>query len=202
MRQQRGMTLVELMITLTIIGILLTIAATTFSRWIGNLKIRGAAESIEYGMQLARSEAVKRNRLVYFTLVDSLNPGCANVATAVDLLSTQWNWIVSTDRAVTLNCPVPGEATGVLQERAPSEGSGVSDIRVNVTFAEIAFDGLGRLANAAGNNVIQVSMGGTAGCGSTDQTFRCLNVQVASPGGQIRICDPAVTNAADPRFCI
>lgn len=200
MRHQRGMTLVELMITLTIIGVLLTIGVSSFSRWIGNLKIRGVAESIEFGMQLARSEAVKRNRLVYFTLVDSLNPGCANIATATDI--AVWNWIVSIDRAVTLNCPVPSETSGVLQARAASEGTGVSDIRVNATFAEIAFDGLGRLANAAGNNVIQVSMGGTAGCGSTDQTFRCLNVQVASPGGQIRICDPAVSNAADPRFCI
>lgn len=198
--RHRGMTLIELVITIAIIGILITLGVNSFSRWISNLRIRSAADSIQFGIQLARTEAVKRNSLVYFTLVDSLVAGCQNVTSGTDL--PNWNWIVSTDRAATLSCPAPSPTNGVVQVRPASEGSGVADIRVNATVAEMAFDGFGRLVIPAANAGVLVSMGGAGNCGATDQAFRCLRIQVTSPGGLIRLCDPVVTNASDPRFCL
>lgn len=65
---QRGVTLIELMIAITIFGILLMAGADSYTRWIQNQQIRVAAESILSGMQVARNEAVKRNATVQFVL--------------------------------------------------------------------------------------------------------------------------------------
>jgi type IV fimbrial biogenesis protein FimT len=61
-------TLIELMVAITIFGILLMAGADSYTRWIQNQQIRVAAESVLSGMQVARNEAVKRNVTVQFVL--------------------------------------------------------------------------------------------------------------------------------------
>lgn len=65
-KAQAGVSLVELMIGLVIVGILLVAGVNSYSQWIQNQQIRVAAESILNGMQIARSEAVQRNTTVSF----------------------------------------------------------------------------------------------------------------------------------------
>jgi type IV fimbrial biogenesis protein FimT len=60
------MTLIEIMVAVTIVVILLAAAMPSFSEWIQNSKIRTAAESIQNGISLARSEAVHRNTVAQF----------------------------------------------------------------------------------------------------------------------------------------
>jgi type IV fimbrial biogenesis protein FimT len=66
-----GVTLIELMIGMTIISCLLLVGMPSFTSWIQDLQIRGAAESIQSGLLLARSEAIRRNRPVQLTLADA-----------------------------------------------------------------------------------------------------------------------------------
>lgn len=195
-KKQRGMTLVEQCIVLVIIGILLVLAARSFSAWIQNLRIRAAAESIVTGLQLAKSEAIKRNANVRFSLVTGLGAGCAYLNANSD--SSTWHWMLSTIDPVAHSCPNPGSDTGVIQAASREEGTGNSDIRIKATVASITFNGLARISSAA---TYQVSRGGTANCGAEAESVRCLNVQVSFPGGQIRMCDPAVTSASDTRKC-
>ena len=56
----------------------------------------------------------------------------------------------------------------------------------------VVFNGLGRAAPA-----VDFDFSGFSGCGGE---IRCLRVRV-SAGGQVRVCDPAVTNTADTRSC-
>jgi type IV fimbrial biogenesis protein FimT len=63
-----GMTIIELMMGITILAIVLGLAAPSFSQWTRNLQIRNAAESIANGLQRARAEAVSRNTDVAFGL--------------------------------------------------------------------------------------------------------------------------------------
>ena len=64
----RGMTLIELLITVAVLSIALSLAAPSMSKQVANYRVRGAAESILGGLSLARTEAVRRNSAVSFTL--------------------------------------------------------------------------------------------------------------------------------------
>lgn len=62
-----GFTLVELMVTLAIAGILAGLAAPSFSEMIANQRARSAATDLYVALSKARSEALKRNVSVALT---------------------------------------------------------------------------------------------------------------------------------------
>lgn len=65
---QTGMSLVEVMVGVAILGILMAVAVPSFQNWMQNVKISTAAESVTSGIQRARAEAVRRNTAVAFTM--------------------------------------------------------------------------------------------------------------------------------------
>ena len=67
---QAGFTLIELVITLTVLSIVLALAAAGVGDTIRNAQLMSAAESIQNGLQLARTQAVQSNALVSWTLGD------------------------------------------------------------------------------------------------------------------------------------
>ena len=56
-KRARGVTLIEMLIGLTVLGILLMLGMPSYTTWIQSTKIRAAAESLQAGLQLARAEA-------------------------------------------------------------------------------------------------------------------------------------------------
>ncbi len=192
-RTPHGFSLVELLVTVAVFGIMLALAMPSFSIWIQNAKVRTTAESILNGLQLARGEAVRRNATIRFQLTDSLATGCA-------LSTTATNWVVSFDSPVgkcgdslfddTVSA-VLNPAPRIIQRRPAAEGSSNVVTVSDQTF--IAFNGLGRAAPAPATIDIKPASGCT--------NFRCLRVTV-STGGQIRLCDPAFsTTGTDPQRC-
>lgn len=63
---ENGITLVELMITVFIISILLVLGVPSYQRYIGNQSVKYAASELFMDLQLARSEAIKRNASITF----------------------------------------------------------------------------------------------------------------------------------------
>ena len=66
--RQRGFTLVEVLVTLAVLGVLLSLGAPSLAEWLQAQQIRAATEAIVNGMQVARAEAIRRNLTVRMVL--------------------------------------------------------------------------------------------------------------------------------------
>jgi type IV fimbrial biogenesis protein FimT len=171
-RRHPGFTLIELLVGLAIVSILIVSALPSYSAWIQNTKIRNAAESVQNGLQLARSEAVLKNTNVQF-------------AFGID---TQWT--------VSVVAPVQ-----TIQSRAAEQGSlGVLVTRTPGT-STLTFNSLGRvIANADGSaSFTQVDLD-MSDITVPANLRRPLRVTI-SAAGRVRMCDPSITDASDTRAC-
>jgi prepilin-type N-terminal cleavage/methylation domain-containing protein len=88
----RGFSLVELLVTIAIAAVLLSLGLGSVTSMIASSRTRGAAESVLSGLQMARAEAIQRNTPMRFQLVTSMNSACASntAAAAASML-----WVVS-----------------------------------------------------------------------------------------------------------
>ena len=202
-RSERGFTLVEVMIALGILGILIMMGLPSLVTWIQNTQIRTAAEGMQAGLTLARAEALRRNTVVRFQLVDTLTSGCGFSATGT-------SWVVSL-ADTTAACDVDPSDTVVpqiIQKRSGNEGS--SQAQILATGGQsIQFNGLGRVLQAGGVAAVPAPItriditnpsGGACKTSAGNEPMRCLRINITN-GGQIRMCDPAVDDNTDPRFC-
>jgi len=180
-RAAQGFTLVELLVTLTVFGLLLAASAPAFSTWVKNARIRTAAQQVQDGIRLAHAEAARRSRQTVFTLTNDV-PGLTSTAVA-----NGSNWAVHT-------VPLLGsEATEFVQ------GASIADQTGGVTItgpAALCFNSAGRrqVTNAtpgvtgADCTVNAATSPLTYTVTSSGTGTRRLRVTVAL-GGQVRICD-------------
>lgn len=71
----RGFTMLELMVAVTLAGMMLLAGLPSFTTFLRNAEVRSTAEAIGNGLRLARSEATRLNRPVSFTLAGGGDPG-------------------------------------------------------------------------------------------------------------------------------
>ena len=83
MKKPRGVTLIELLVTIIILAILATMAIPSFTNLLERQRLINATEAIYSDMQNARSEAVKRS----LQFVVSIQNGCLTVSDQVVSLS-------------------------------------------------------------------------------------------------------------------
>jgi type IV fimbrial biogenesis protein FimT len=182
LRRAQGLTLIELVITVTLLGLLLLVGLPSFTTMLSNLRVRSVSESVLGGIQFARSEALKRNLSVTFQLDSVIGGGWTVLLPAA----------VATDPAT------------VLQTQAASEGGAVTvvfDPPGNPSDT-IIFNNLGRRITPAATTPIlnvDVSNPGIATCELDGGSVRCLRVTVAI-GGEARLCDPKRASG-DPQAC-
>ena len=105
----RGFSLIELMVALTIMAILVTLAMPLYRDWLANTQIRNATESISAGIRLTQAEAIKRNGQVEFRLTPATG---WEVRELVDDTVVQQHLFTSGSRNVTV-VPTPAAATGI-----------------------------------------------------------------------------------------
>lgn len=68
--KQKGFTIIELMIVISVMGILATLAGPSFNQMIGNNRITTQTNQMILALQIARTEAVKRGRPVNVVATD------------------------------------------------------------------------------------------------------------------------------------
>ncbi|WP_181880944.1 GspH/FimT family pseudopilin [Crenobacter cavernae] len=94
LRHQRGFTLLELMITLSVLAILVAVAAPAFNQTMASSRAAGLSNALVGSLNLARSEAIKRGQTV--TVCKTANPNAANTNCAA---GAAWRdgWLVFVD---------------------------------------------------------------------------------------------------------
>lgn len=193
--RQRGLTLIEIVVALTILGFALVAAMPSIVDWSQGLAVRNAAESIKGGIEKARQEALKRNSDMTFWLVSD---SAAQLSDSCVLSISGPSWVVSKlDPAG--KCGVAPSASvdpRTVESWSASEGARNAQLSVKnedeETLDRLSFTALGQLA---GGKAVSIGIGHSAG-----DSVRRLRLEVEL-SGSVRMCDPAVTTAGDTRRC-
>jgi len=211
---QRGLNIVEIMISLVVLGVLIGLGAPGFAEWLQNQQIRAAAEATLNGLQVARGEAVRRNTPVRFQLVSDLTSTCVLASDSVTA-PVSVSWVVSLadptgacDAVTDSGQPVPPPGR-ILQRRTSAEGSpsaAATSVFVPSPPAPPAPQAASTVTFAALGNVV-ANADATPSINKIDVTnsnvspsaMRPLRI-VINPGGSIRMCDPALA-LPEPRGC-
>lgn len=199
-RRRLGFSLIEMMIAVVIAALLIMIGLPNMSLWLNNTRLRTAGETLLTGLQLARAEAVRRNTTVRFQLVSDLTSACA-------LSTSGTSWVVSLADPTGACEAAPSDINPpqIIQKKSGAEGtSGV--VLAAGGAATVHFNGLGRVTTPGGvlnMTNIEITNPAVGVCQHVDAvngTMRCLRIRI-SAGGEVKMCDPAVTDATDPRIC-
>lgn len=201
--RQRGFTVLELVVTVTLLGILLMAALPSFGGWTRNAKARSVAEALQNGMRTAQAEAVRRNRQVVFSLTAD-QPSLTAAAAA-----NGGNWVIRT-------VAVPGEDPIFVQ----GGSLGATTAGVSITGpASLCFSSMGRqVANTtpgasgiSGNPAVSAGSCTPPAAGTpTAYDFSMPNAVTGvdrryrvtvSLGGQVRLCDRDRSLATSPDGC-
>jgi type IV fimbrial biogenesis protein FimT len=199
-RFESGMTIIELMIGITIMALLIMIGLPNMTIWLNNSQIRTAGETMLSGLTLARTEAVKRNQIVRFQMVDNRTAGCA-------VSTSGTSWVVSLDDPTAACDAAPSDAAAPRIIQSRSGGEGTARVALAATPAgTVFFNGLGRVTRPGGaTNISRIDISNPVGgaCENPDGSggpMRCLRINI-SVGGEAKMCDPAVSDVSDPRIC-
>lgn len=184
---QRGFTLIELMVTISLLALLLGLAAPSFTLWTRNAQTRAVSDALQNGARLAQSEAVRRNRQVVFFLTnDTTCDATTTPATNGAFWAIRSVPLTAGDAAVTVQC-------GNLSDRA--EGvtiTGPTAICFNSAGRQTANTTVSCTLDASGLSRYAVRVSGGD---------RRLDVLVTL-GGQIRQCDfDRTLSATSPDGC-
>jgi type IV fimbrial biogenesis protein FimT len=194
-RPMKGLSLIELMVVLAVIGVMLMLAAPGFGNWTRNSRIRTIAEEVQNGLRLAQAEAVNRNRRVAFVRTNATPARNAAPAT------NGTNWYVQV-------LPLPSEVGDAAFDATSYVQGGAFSSQVGATVGGQAlhcFNAAGRVINdtTTGLGADCVAPADAANPEDIDVTLaggdRSMRVELFL-GGRVRMCD---VNAASgqPNAC-
>ena len=196
-RQQRGVTLLELMIGLGIVAFLLAVGAPSYTQFMQSSKTRAGAESLVKGLTLARNEAIFRKRNVRFDIVSdtgvlSWTVGCVNVKTDCPAVIRKYD-VVESDGNARVGASVTPPPAALPADYYTTAIAAGTELPTGVTF-----NGLGRVTALAGDDSI-TRLDVTTVATSNVKGRRYVVTVPAS--GAARMCDPTFTISANPQGC-
>lgn len=187
-RHQRGMTLLELIVAVSIVGILMAIGVPQLGDWLRRSSIRSAAEVVQNGLRIAEGEAIRRNAFVEFLLTNS-TPDVSGIKSLTAVADGK-NWaarVLDSSYAPLADVNLAYVGSAVMSEFA-------ADLKFEGP-ANVVFNGNGRVTDITGvaitdSQIFRLSRPGTGAV--------CVFV---TPGGAVKACDPALASG-HPFACL
>ena len=179
---QRGFTLIELMVTITVAAVLMMVAVPSFTTYQRNAELTSFTNSLLAGLNAARGEAMKRGRYAMVVPTDGTN------------WSSGWVVFVDVDRSQAYLDTM--DVTILTREPPPSYLTISGNGSTAGTTPYIMYDasGYSKLKSGAfGANTFEIRRADTSGTELLTQTRR---IKIASTG-RVRVCTPKTATDAD-----
>lgn len=226
MKQGRGFTLIELMVTVAVLGIILSIAVPSMSDYMDKRKVINAAEAVYGEFQYARSEAIARSQNVFVSFsTDGSSTWSMGVSTSANCDPTQ-TIITAADACVLVIDDGDGDVHGTDPEGDGTVVNDTNDLVLRVlTSANFPGIEMGNVVNEAapivppdGPALVAVAFGaatqtsfdptrGVLGgsAGSVELRFNGGDViydlrVVVGPIGRVRLCSPISQGGGVPGY--
>jgi type IV fimbrial biogenesis protein FimT len=124
MKRHQGLTLIELMVSIMVLAILITIALPNYQTFVLSNRVNSQINEIHAALSLARSEAIKRNTSFSFCKADS------ETAIACSTVAGPWRfWLLRDNQSNQVS--MRGDITpGILQVQSNLNGNRI-DFRGN-----------------------------------------------------------------------
>lgn len=195
--RQRGVTMIEVMVTVAIVAIVLAIGVPRLTTWIQNTQVTATADSLMTGLQLARGEAVRKNVRTRFQLIDA---------------GGRASWVIISDSQA-----ATGSFPSSNQIQASGTDDGGANARIGVSTSNPTATGCCTTAIAAGTGMGTSPLPGAVfsafGQVVSDATVTTVyRIDVTSPtatrrlviliasSGSAKLCDPSLP-ATNTRGC-
>jgi type IV fimbrial biogenesis protein FimT len=169
-----GFSLVELLVSVAILGVLASLAAPSFSDSIKRYRINAIRDDLTGSIQLARAEAIRRGRQVALTR----NTGCGVTLVDTNDWSCGWRMVEDTNSNGTITT---AERNLILQTTTVPKGYSVMHTGLGAT---LIFNIWGQ-ATGVGQKFVLAPPEGVPGATTTTM---CIN-----SGGRIRTLKDEVT---------
>lgn len=183
-RKSRGLTLIELVVTVTVLAVIIALAMPSFSVLLANQRIRTATENLRAGLQGARVEALKRGQGVVFEM---------------PILDSSWRYGCESPVADDNDGDGLPDCPSQIQVSASSVGddSTLTIVTTPAGVSRVAFSPLGLVRQTVPVPFTQIDITVPNISASNLKPLRIL----LPAGGLSRICDPSVTDSGDTRKC-
>jgi type IV fimbrial biogenesis protein FimT len=203
----RGFSLIELMVTVALIGVLMALGVPAIAGWTADARLRATAEALTNQVRLAQATAVARNRVAMLVLTNATPAYDATPA------ANATSWMVLVD-------PLSSEPFDSSALIASSSEASQHGVKVSGP-AVVCFNSLGQQTN----NLTTALPSAAAVCAApgTDDTPTASSAQAASKitsyelkrtgaqrtfrvlvyaGGRVRMCDALKTlSTTNPDGC-
>jgi type IV fimbrial biogenesis protein FimT len=182
-----GFTLIELMVTLVLLAVMLTLAAPSFLTFQRNAELTTTANSFVGALSAARAEAMKRQMRAFVIPGDGVTQ------------TTDWSlgWVVYVDtNTSTTTASVLPDSTDIIvakQGPIPSTVAVASSTFLDGTSAYVMFNGSGFMAlvGAAFSTDRSITFGNNS---------EANRLVIASPSGRLRVCKSGETGCSASVF--